>query len=89
MTHLAADLPVYVDKAEHGKGWIGHLVTRYHVQAWVKANAPKLASYGKDLANPVLSVGKGAITLLVALLTDLRPGRAAADGGPEAPPGTA
>ena len=69
MTHLADSLPVYVSKAEHGKGWIGHLVTRYHVQAWVKANAPKLATYGKDLANPILSVGKGAITLLIALLT--------------------
>src|SRR6266568_453803 len=69
MTHLAADLPAYVRRAEHGKGLVGHLVTKYHVQAWVKANAPKLASYGKDLANPVISVGKGAITLLISLLT--------------------
>ena len=69
VTHLADSLPVYVSKAERGQGWIGHLVTRYHVQTWVKANAPKLATYGKDLANPILSVGKGAITLLIALLT--------------------
>jgi len=69
MTHLAADLPTYVTKAEHGKGWVGQLVTKYHVQAWVTANAPKLASYGKDLANPVISVGKGALTLMVSLLT--------------------
>ena len=69
MTHLADSLPVYVSKAEKGQGWIGHLVTRYHVQTWVKSNAPKLATYGKDLANPILSVGKGAITLLIALLT--------------------
>ena len=69
VTHLAANLPAYVSKAEHGKGWIGHLVTRYHVQNWVRTNAPKLATYGKDIAKPVLSVGKGAITLMVALLT--------------------
>ena len=69
VTHLADSLPGYVSKAEHGKGWIGHLVTRYHVQNWVKANAPKLATYGKDIAQPVLSVGRGAITLMVALLT--------------------
>ena len=69
ITHLADDLPGYVSKAEHGKGWIGHLVTRYHVQNWVMHNAPKLASYGKDLANPVISVGKGAITLVIELLT--------------------
>jgi predicted PurR-regulated permease PerM len=69
ITHLADNLPVYVSKAEHGQGWIGHLVTKYHVQSWVKANAPKLASYGKDIATPIISVGRGAITLLVALLT--------------------
>jgi predicted PurR-regulated permease PerM len=69
VTHLADSLPVYVSKAEHGEGWIGHLVTRYHVQNWVAANAPKLASYGKDIAQPVLSVGRGAITLVIALLT--------------------
>jgi predicted PurR-regulated permease PerM len=69
VTHLADNLPGYVSKAEHGKGWIGHLVTRYHVQNWVQANAPKLASYGKDIANPVISVGKGALSLVIALLT--------------------
>jgi predicted PurR-regulated permease PerM len=69
MTHLASDLPAYVSTAEHGKGWVGQLVTKYHVQAWVSANAPKLASYGKDLATPVISVGKGALTLMVSLLT--------------------
>jgi predicted PurR-regulated permease PerM len=69
INHLADSLPGYVSKAEHGKGWLGHLVTKYHVQTWVKTNAPKLATYGKDLANPVISVGKGAITLLIALLT--------------------
>ncbi len=69
ITHLADNLPRYVSKAEHGKGWIGHLVTRYHVQNWVKTNAPKLASYGKDIANPVISVGKGALTLMITLLT--------------------
>src|SRR5215813_12557160 len=69
VTHLADSLPVYVRRAEHGEGWIGHIVTRYHVQNWVNDNAPKLASYGKDIAKPVLSVGKGAITLMISLLT--------------------
>jgi len=69
VTHLADSLPVYVTKAEHGEGWIGHLVTKYHVEDWVTANAPKLASYGKDIAKPVISVGRGAVTLVIALLT--------------------
>ena len=69
ISHLARDLPGYVTKAEHGKGWLGHLVTKYHVQHWVRSNAPKLASYGKNLAKPVLSVGAGALSLMVTLLT--------------------
>jgi predicted PurR-regulated permease PerM len=69
ITHLTNDLPAYITKAEHGRGWIGKLVTRYHVQTWVKHNAPKLAGYGKDLAKPVLSLGRGALTLMIALLT--------------------
>lgn len=69
ISHLAAALPHQVRKAEHGKGWVGHLVVKYHVQHWVKANAPKLASYGKNLAAPALSVGAGALSLVISLLT--------------------
>jgi predicted PurR-regulated permease PerM len=69
ITHLAETLPAYVNKAEQGKGWIGHLVRRYHVQRWVQANVPKLVDFGKGLAAPALSLGKGAFTLVIALLT--------------------
>jgi predicted PurR-regulated permease PerM len=69
ITHLADTLPSYVSKAEHGKGWIGHLVRRYNIQRWVKANVPKLVDFGKGLAAPALSVGEGAFTLVIALLT--------------------
>ena len=69
VTHLATDLPSYVSKAQHGEGWIGQLVTRYHLQTWVEKNAPKLAGYGRDLAQPALSLGKGAISLVFSLFT--------------------
>jgi predicted PurR-regulated permease PerM len=69
ITHLAHELPSYVTSAQHGRGWIGHLVRKYHVQTWVQSNAPKLVGFGKGLAKPALSLGKGAITLLIALLT--------------------
>jgi predicted PurR-regulated permease PerM len=69
ITHLANTLPSYVSKAEHGKGWIGHLVRRYNIQRWVKTNVPRLVDFGKGLAAPALSVGKGAFTLVIALLT--------------------
>ena len=52
ITHLAHALPTYVSQAEHGRGWIGHLVRRYHVQHWVSTNAPKLVSVGPGPGQP-------------------------------------
>jgi predicted PurR-regulated permease PerM len=69
VTHLADTLPSYVRDAEHGRGWIGHLVRRYHVQKWVQSNAPRLVSVGQGLAKPALTLGKGAFSLLLSLLT--------------------
>jgi predicted PurR-regulated permease PerM len=69
ITHLATALPSDVRRVQQGKGWIGQMVTRYHLQAWVEKNAPKLASYGRDLAQPALSLGAGAVSLLFSLLT--------------------
>ncbi|HUY63829.1 MAG TPA: AI-2E family transporter [Acidimicrobiales bacterium] len=68
LTHLAGTLPRYVSQAEHGRGWIGHLVRRYHVQRWVEANlAPKLTSFAHNLSKPALSFGKGAVSILIAV----------------------
>src|ERR1700726_236204 len=69
VTHFSQGLPSYVQAAEHGRGWIGHLVTRFHLQAWVNRNAPKLQSLGKTLAKPALTAGKGAASLLATLAT--------------------
>jgi predicted PurR-regulated permease PerM len=69
ITDLAAKLPSYVTSAESGRGWVGHLATKYHVQRWVSQNAPKLVTYAQDLTKPVLSIGKAALSLLIELLT--------------------
>jgi predicted PurR-regulated permease PerM len=69
LTHLADELPGYVSAAEHGRGWLGHLVSKYHVQHWIQTNAPKLASFGTHLSGPVLDLGKGAFSLIIALVT--------------------
>src|SRR5499427_795993 len=69
LTHLSERLPSYVQDAEHGKGWIGHVARHYHLAAWAQRNAPKLQSFGASLAKPALSLGKGAVTLLVTLGT--------------------
>jgi predicted PurR-regulated permease PerM len=69
ITHLADKLPTYIANAQHGRGWIGHLVTRYHIQDWVQRNTPKLVSYAQSLSKPALSIGAGAFSLLIQLLT--------------------
>jgi predicted PurR-regulated permease PerM len=69
LTHLAHGLPTYVRDAEHGHGWIGHLIRRLHLAAWAQRNAPKLQSLGAKLARPALTVGKGAVSLVLTLGT--------------------
>jgi predicted PurR-regulated permease PerM len=69
INHLADNLPRYVVSAQHGRGWLGRLVTRYHLEQWVDKNAPKIAGYGRDLARPALTLGKGALSLVFSLFT--------------------
>ena len=69
LTHLADRLPSYVDQAQHGRGWIGQLIRRYHVQTWVQHNSAKITSFAQGLGKPALALGKGAVSLLVALGT--------------------
>jgi len=69
ITHLAERLPSYIASAQHGKGWIGHLVTRYHVQSWVQRNTPRLVGYAQSLSRPALTVGKGAVSIIIELFT--------------------
>ncbi|HCU95306.1 MAG TPA: AI-2E family transporter [Actinobacteria bacterium] len=69
ITHLAHGLPSYVNEVEHGRGWLGQLVRKYHIQQWVTQNVPKLVNLGQGLAKPALTLGKGALSLIVALFT--------------------
>jgi predicted PurR-regulated permease PerM len=68
LAHLIPKFPSYVNNAEHGTGWIGHLLRKYHAQHWVQQNlSPKLQSFAKNLSKPALTLGKGAFSLLIAL----------------------
>jgi predicted PurR-regulated permease PerM len=68
LAHLIPKLPKYVENAEHGTGWIGRLLRKYHVQHWVQQNlAPKLQTFASKLSKPALTLGKGAVSLLFAL----------------------
>jgi len=42
LTHFSQRLPSYIQNAEHGRGWIGDLVRRFHLEAWISRNAPRL-----------------------------------------------
>ena len=68
-THLADRLPSYVASAESGKGWIGHIARRYHIVTWVQRNTPKLVAYAQSLSKPALTIGKGAVALVIELFT--------------------
>jgi predicted PurR-regulated permease PerM len=67
--HLANRLPGYVANAEHGKGRIGHLLRRYHAQAWVQHNAPALVSTAQAFGKSALAAGKGALSLVARIAT--------------------
>jgi predicted PurR-regulated permease PerM len=67
LTHFANSLPSYIDKAQHGRGWIGHLIRRYHVQDWVQRNSTKITSIATGLGKPALALGKGAVSILLML----------------------
>ncbi len=69
ITHLADKLPSYVQSVQSGKGWLGELARKYHVQRWVSQNAPKLVTYAQDLSKPALTIGEGALSLVVELAT--------------------
>jgi predicted PurR-regulated permease PerM len=69
ITHLANSLPTQVAQADHGKGWIGHLVRKYHIQTWVQRNAPKLVTYAQSLSKPALTIGEAALSLVIELVT--------------------
>jgi len=69
ITHLANRLPSYVASAESGQGWIGHIARKYHILTWVQRNTPKLVSYAQSLSKPALTIGKGAVSLVIELLT--------------------
>ncbi len=69
LTNLSQQLPTYVQDAQDGHGWIGDLVRRFHLAAWVQQNAPKLETIGEGLAKPALTVGKGAASLVLTLGT--------------------
>jgi len=68
-TSFAKQLPSLVRQAQHGKGQIGHLVQRLHLESYVKKNVPRLETLISGLGRPALAVGKTVVSGFVALFT--------------------
>ena len=68
-TNFAKELPTLVRQAQHGKGQIGHLVKRLHLESYVKKNVPRLETLITGLGRPALAIGKTVVSGVVALVT--------------------
>jgi predicted PurR-regulated permease PerM len=69
VTTFAKQLPTLVKQAEHGRGRIGHLLKRFHLEQWVNQNAPKIASDITKSLKPAqaLSAGTAVVSTVVGL----------------------
>ncbi len=67
--HFASQLPRYVRDAEHGRGRIGQLIQRYHIQDYVRRNIPKLQSFITSLGHPALNVAKSVLSGIIGVVT--------------------
>jgi predicted PurR-regulated permease PerM len=66
---FAKELPTLVRQAQHGKGQIGRLVKRLHLESYVKENVPRLETLISGLGRPALAIGKTVVSGVVALVT--------------------
>jgi predicted PurR-regulated permease PerM len=69
ITQLADRMPGYIASVQHGNGWMGHLMGKYHIQSWVQRNTPNLVGYAQSFSKPALTVGKGAVSIIIELFT--------------------
>jgi predicted PurR-regulated permease PerM len=66
---LADDLPHIVDDAQHGRGTVGRLVKRYHVDKYVREHKSELQDNAKNLGTPAFDVVKKIFTGVFAAVT--------------------
>jgi predicted PurR-regulated permease PerM len=68
--HFPNSLNKLIDKARNGKGQLGHLVYRFHLQKYLANGATKLTTQLKKLLQPALALkaGTAAISTLTSLV---------------------
>jgi len=62
-------LPKLVDDAQHGRGWLGHLVDKYNLDEWVRDNRERLQNSLSSAGQPAVKVVRSVFTTILALLT--------------------
>ena len=70
-SHFGESIPNLIDEAKKGKGPIGKLVFRLHLQKYLSENSSKFASQITKVLKPAtaLSVGAAAASTVIALAT--------------------
>src|SRR3954466_2497685 len=64
-------LPKLVDDAQHGRGWVGHLVKRYNLDNWVHDNRAKLQKSLSGAGQPAVKAVRSIFTTILAFVTIL------------------
>lgn len=67
--NLAADLPNFIRQAEHGRGEIGKYVKKFHLLKYVTSKNGGAENLVSRFSKPALSVGRGVVSGIVALVT--------------------
>jgi predicted PurR-regulated permease PerM len=67
--HLITHLPSIVAGAEKGRGPVGAIVKKLHLENYVRQNDKKLKSFVTNLGKPALLLGKTILSGLVGLAT--------------------
>ncbi|MCU1459664.1 MAG: hypothetical protein JWL73_3756 [Actinomycetia bacterium] len=68
---FADDIPQLTKDAEKGRGPFGKIVKKYHVDRWVRQNAPKLRSQLSDAGGPAITALGKILSGIVATVTIL------------------
>jgi predicted PurR-regulated permease PerM len=67
--HLAHELPKTIRQVQHGKGALGGFVKRFHLQKYVTSKHGGVQMLVAKLSKPAISVGKGVLSGVVAIIT--------------------
>ncbi len=70
-TNFGHQIPTLIKEAKHGRGWLGRLVYRFHLQKYLSESSSKITSQITKVLKPAtaFSVGAAAVSTLVAIVT--------------------